>query len=244
MRDTTSGATARLVCSTSRKHAVDAEADDQAVLVGLDVDIRGVLLDRLRQQRVDQANDRRFVVALEQIGGLGDVLGQMREIGIVVQALQHLHGGARARLVGDAQQRIERLDRDALELQGNADEAAHLGEGLRRDARAAHRVGALVGDAAHQHAMTFRKRKRQFPRLDRLLQFGAHGELNGCGPFGCGAGAGCALGAGCGAGATWGRRDLRAGAGCALGGAGCGAGAGCALGRRLRARARAAAPGR
>ncbi len=82
------------------------------------------------KQRVDQADDGRFVVALEQVGGLGYVLGQMREVGIVVQALEHLHRGAGARFVGDAQHGIEGLDRHALELQGNADEAAHFRQGF------------------------------------------------------------------------------------------------------------------
>ena len=70
------------------QHAVDAETDDQAVLVGLDMDVRGVLLDRLRQQGIDQPDDRRLVVAFEQVRGFGNVLGEMREVGVVVQTLR------------------------------------------------------------------------------------------------------------------------------------------------------------
>ena len=49
------------------QHAIDAEAHDQAVLERLDVDVRGVFLDRLREHGVDQADDRRVVVAVEQV---------------------------------------------------------------------------------------------------------------------------------------------------------------------------------
>ncbi len=63
------------------QHAVDAEAHHQAVLERLDVDVGGVLADRLGQQRIDQADDRRVIVALEQIGLLGQILRQVRQIG-------------------------------------------------------------------------------------------------------------------------------------------------------------------
>ena len=48
------------------------------------------------QHRVDQPDDRRVVVALQQVRGLGQVLGEMRQVGVVVQALDHLHGGVRS----------------------------------------------------------------------------------------------------------------------------------------------------
>ena len=186
------------------QHPVDPEADHQAVLVRLDVDVRGIFLDGLRQERIDQPDDGRFIVALEQVGRLRNVLGQVREIGVVVEPLEHLHGGARARLIGDAQERVEDLDRDALELQRHPHEAAHFGQRLRRDAGPAHRIGMIVRDSANQHAVTLGERKREFPRLRPILDLGAHcgGECVGCGAgAGCGCGAIEAGGAGCGAGA-------------------------------------------
>ena len=51
MRETTSGATARFGLQHLAQHAVDAEADDEAVLERLDVDVGGVLLHRLRRAR-------------------------------------------------------------------------------------------------------------------------------------------------------------------------------------------------
>ena len=53
------------------QHAVDPESDCEAVLVGLDVDIRGVFLHGLGEDRVDEANDGRLVVAFQQVGRLG-----------------------------------------------------------------------------------------------------------------------------------------------------------------------------
>ena len=102
------------------QHAVDAEAHHQAVLERLDVDVGGVLLDRLRQQRIDQADDRRVVVALEQVGRLGQLLGECGEVGVVLEPAHRLHRRAGAALVGLAQQRVESLGVHALELQRHA----------------------------------------------------------------------------------------------------------------------------
>ena len=81
------------------QHAVDAEADDEPVLERLDVDVGGVFLHRLREHGVDQADDRRVVLALEQVRLLGQVLREVGEVGGVVEAFGGLHG-TRARLVG------------------------------------------------------------------------------------------------------------------------------------------------
>ena len=64
------------------QHAVDAEAHDEPVLVRLDVDVGGVFLDRLRQHRIDQADDRGVVVALHEIGRLRQFLGRPGEVGL------------------------------------------------------------------------------------------------------------------------------------------------------------------
>ena len=109
MRETTSGATRALGLQHFAQHAVDAEAHHQAILERLDVDVGGVLAHRLREQRVDQADDRRIVLALEQVGLLGQVLRQVRQIGGVLEA--ELHRIVAAALVGLAQQLIERLGR-------------------------------------------------------------------------------------------------------------------------------------
>src|ERR1700722_15774938 len=53
------------------QHAIDTKTDHQAVLEGLDVDVGGVLLHRLGEDRVDQADDRGVVLAVEKVGLLG-----------------------------------------------------------------------------------------------------------------------------------------------------------------------------
>ena len=76
------------------QHAVDAEPHRHAVLVRLDVDVRGVVLDRLRQQRVDEPDDRRFVVAVDQVRRLGKLLRDGEQVRVVVEPLDHRHRGA------------------------------------------------------------------------------------------------------------------------------------------------------
>ena len=81
------------------QHAVDAEAHDEPVLEGLDVDVRGVFLHRLGEHGVDQPDDGRVVFALEQVGLLGKILREVRQIG----GLFHTFGGLHrvvARFVG------------------------------------------------------------------------------------------------------------------------------------------------
>src|SRR5262249_52029796 len=59
------------------QHAIDAEANHQAVLERLDVDVGGVFLDRLGENGIDQPDDRRIVLAVEKIGLLGQILRQV-----------------------------------------------------------------------------------------------------------------------------------------------------------------------
>ena len=55
------------------QHAVDAGADAERFLVGLEVDVRGALLDGIEQDLVDEADDGRVldVVAAERIRTAG-----------------------------------------------------------------------------------------------------------------------------------------------------------------------------
>ena len=150
------------------QHAIDAKADDQAVFVWLDVNVRAVFLHRLREQGVDQSNDRRLVVTFEQIRSFGNAFGKMRKVGVVIQTFEHLHGNARAGFVGYAQQAVELRHRHACDFQRHPDEAANFGQALCAHADAAHDIGVAVRAAAHQHAMTFGERKRELA-LNRLL---------------------------------------------------------------------------
>ena len=99
------------------QHAVDAEAHHQPVLERLDVDVGRVFLHRLREHGVDEADDRRVVFALEQVGLFGQVLREVREVGGFLDAFGGLHGVV-AGFVGLAQQRVERGFFDFLERSG------------------------------------------------------------------------------------------------------------------------------
>ena len=65
--------------------AVNAKTNAQPVFVGLDVDVRGVVLDRFGQYRIDEANDRRVVVAFEQVGRFLQFLCDLRQVDITRQ---------------------------------------------------------------------------------------------------------------------------------------------------------------
>ena len=128
MRETISGATRALGLQHLAQHAVDAEADDEAVLERLDVDVGRVVLDRLRQDRVDQLDDRRLVVAFEQVGGFGQVLREVGEVGVVLEPPTICMAVLGAAFVVLAQQLIERFGVDASQLQRHAEHAAHFGD--------------------------------------------------------------------------------------------------------------------
>ncbi len=111
--------------------AVDAETDHQAALEGLDVDVRGLLLDRLRQQGVDQADDRGVVLGLHQVLRLRKLVGHAVQVHVVADALHGLRGLAGGALVDLAQEPLETLLVDALKGQRAAQAAAKLGDGRR-----------------------------------------------------------------------------------------------------------------
>ncbi len=82
------------------QHAVDAEAYAEPVLVRLDMHVGCVVLDRFGQDGVDEADDRRIVVAFEQIGGFLQLLGDLQQVHLFVEAADHLHGHLAALFVG------------------------------------------------------------------------------------------------------------------------------------------------
>ena len=175
MRDTTSGATARLVCSTSRSTPSTRKRITSRFSYGSMWMSEAFSFTAC----VSSALIRRMMGASSSLSSKsedsGNVLGQMGEVGVVVQAFEHLHRGAGARLVGNAQHRIEGFDRHAFQLQRHADEAPNFRQRLRRDAGTADRIRDVAGDTAHQHAVTLGERERQLARSGSL-QFGVHGD--------------------------------------------------------------------
>ena len=72
------------------------------VLERLDMNVGRVLFHRLGEDRIDEANDRRVIVAVEEIL-LGEILREMRQVGLLIEALDRLHGFLAA-LVGALQE--------------------------------------------------------------------------------------------------------------------------------------------
>src|SRR3569832_1510745 len=138
------------------QHAIDAVTHHQAVFIGLDVDVRGSFFHGLGEQGVDEPDDGRVVLALEQVLGLGQGLRDAREIHVIVAEIAHdVHGLARALLVGQAQLVIEAVGVDGLERDGGAEIAAHLGQRRGAHVRAAPDDGAAVVPLIDQHAVLF-----------------------------------------------------------------------------------------
>jgi len=143
------------------------------------VNIRGVFLDRLREQGVDQADDRCFVIAFPEGRRIRECPrpGGARSV-IVVQALQHLHCSAGARF---------RRRRASMESKDSTDTRCSF-QGYARRKR---RTSAKVLRPSHPDGTTvsavplampristpcrLAKGNDSFPLLARIVEFGVHG---------------------------------------------------------------------
>src|SRR3569623_1273258 len=135
-----------------------------SVAIGLDADVRGILFHGLGEQGVDEPDDGRVVLALEQVLRLGQGLRDAREIHVIVAEIAHdVHGLARAMLIGLAQLVIDAGGVDGLEGDGRAEIAAHLGQRRGAHVRAAPDDGAAVVPLIDQHAVTLGVGERQPP---------------------------------------------------------------------------------
>ena len=119
------------------QHAVDAEAHREDALLGLEVDVRGALLHRLRHQVADQLDHRRF-------------LGHRAQL-LLVAATPFVG----ARVVGQAIQHAFQVLRAAqapVDLAPGVGMAHRLAQGRQqRIARGAEQVAALA--RPHQHLL-------------------------------------------------------------------------------------------
>ena len=121
------------------QRAVDAQPHHRARLERLDVDVGGAVAQRLREQRIDQADERRVVLAFEQILDLGDFLQQPRQIEVLREVVgKRGRAGVRG-VVQRGDQLVELVGADAPRVQRHAERAAQFGERAR------------VGAAAHRH---------------------------------------------------------------------------------------------
>ena len=109
------------------QHTVDPQANRQAVFKGFDMNIGRIFLDRLGQQRVDQTNDRRLILGLQQVFRLGQRLRDREQVSIITQPLDKLHGvigrafvaitQARSKAVIVQHHRQQRVPQTATQLQ-------------------------------------------------------------------------------------------------------------------------------
>ncbi|MQM39515.1 hypothetical protein KBTX_03543 [wastewater metagenome] len=164
------------------EHAVDAKAHRQPRLEGFDVHVRGALADGLGEQRVDQPDDGRVILALEEVFRLGHGLGEAGEVHGLADVLHRLHGLAGTRLVGLLEQPLEVIGVQALDAQGHAEAAAEVRDHGQRGVGAADDVGAGGVHRAHQHAVAAGEAEGRPPCVAAGLvvlaqRFGGHGAI-------------------------------------------------------------------
>ncbi|MNG05738.1 hypothetical protein D3C84_889480 [compost metagenome] len=94
---------------------VDAHTHREVLLEGFQVHIRSLLTHRFTEQRVDQADDRRIALLLQQVGGLRHLIHQAQQIQLFVQPLSDLFGSALAFAVGRRQSRRKLIWRQQLQ---------------------------------------------------------------------------------------------------------------------------------
>ena len=109
-------------------------AHHQAVFEGLDVDIGGLLTDRLGQQGVDQAHDRRIVLRFQQVGRLAQRTGGTGEVHLP-QVAKGVHRLAGATLIGAGNELIEGVRSDLAQGESATDGAPRLTQCSRGQAR-------------------------------------------------------------------------------------------------------------
>ena len=125
------------------QRAVHPKAHGRRALVGLDVDVRRAVLGRLRQQRIEHADDGRVVARFEQVFDGGQLLQHARQVDRAFDLTDHSRCTALAARVGrrDAlRQGVGRIVLDAVD----SVQAQHLGQGRVRDVQAGPQRGALA----------------------------------------------------------------------------------------------------
>ncbi len=140
------------------QRAVDAQPHHGARLEGLDVDVRRAVAQRLREQRVDQADDRRIVLALQQVLDAGDLLQQARQVQILREVAGQRRGAGFGAVVGRGDQFVELLRSNAAHCDRNPQGAAQFRE------RAGARIGThgdlrdVAIECGNDHALALGKR--------------------------------------------------------------------------------------
>ena len=180
---------------TARSHdvaqrPVDAEAHDRMRLERLEVDVGRAFARGLGEERVDEADDRRVVLGLEQVLDLGHVLHQAREI---ERRIDLVDDARRRAVVGRVRLRdrlLERVAGDHDDAQ-QPERALQFGDRLHRrriaDPHVAHARLVVVGRTRDEHVMVARERVRDLARDTHVARNGRQrrdGGLRAHGAFG------------------------------------------------------------
>ncbi|MOA26173.1 hypothetical protein D3C78_1469470 [compost metagenome] len=91
--------------------------------------VRRVFADGLAEQGIDQPDDRRIALLLQQVGGLRHLVGQAEQVQFLVQALGDLFGGALALAIDAGQARGERRRLQHQDRQISTAQTLHFGHG-------------------------------------------------------------------------------------------------------------------
>ena len=124
--------------------------------------IRGAIAHRLRQQSVDQADDRGVVLGVEEVFDRGQLGHQAVEVDLLADVGHHLRGAAAGAAVGLGEAGVERCARHALQAQRQPEAAPHFCERLWADVVAHQDFGVLGAKGSDQHAVVAREAIRQF----------------------------------------------------------------------------------
>jgi hypothetical protein len=135
------------------QHAVAAEAHHRIALVGLDVDVAGLLAHRLGEQRVDHADDRRVVLGVEEILHRRQLGHQLGEIHLLAHVGDHLGGVVVGAGVGLGEACFEGGTAYAFNLQRQPQAAPHFGHRRQVGPFTHDHLGVLAAQGGHEDAM-------------------------------------------------------------------------------------------
>ena len=182
--------------------AIDAKADDRARFIRLEVKIGRALAQRLQQQRVDHADDRRLRACVKQIFRRRQVLQQSREIALVRGVIAPCQRAAL--VVGARELGGKRFGGDGACQQRPVENTLDFGNAVDRRIGAQQNNDGLAVISIREHAMHLRECVRNASderRIERSSYGG--GDIHRCvddefgtGYFAAGAGLGATPGPG------------------------------------------------
>ena len=143
------------------QNAVDAETYYQSVFKGFDMNVRGVFLDRLGQQGIDEANNGGIVFAFQQVFGFRQCLGNLEQVHVITKAFHHLHGFIGALFIGSRKQGIKLFFVDLPEPEWTPHKPTQLDQCLGIGGGRQHNIGTIFAQLRHQHPVPLGKHKRR-----------------------------------------------------------------------------------